>query len=49
MGEVIFHLAWDDCGLVVAKETLPGNRRAIKVYFATVGVVHLIEQSQDVY
>lgn len=49
VGEVIFHLAWDDCGLVVAKETLPGNRRAIKVYFATVGVVHLIEQSQDVY
>jgi hypothetical protein len=49
VGEVIFHLAWDDCGIVVAKETLPGNRRAIKVYFATVGVVHLIEQSQDVY
>jgi len=49
VGEVIFHLAWDDCGLVVAKETLPGNRRAIKVYFATVGVVHLIEQSRDVY
>jgi hypothetical protein len=49
VGEVIFHLAWDDCGLVVAKEALPGNRRGIKVYFATVGVVHLIEQSQDVY
>jgi hypothetical protein len=49
IGEVIFHLAWDDCGLVVAKETLPGNRRGIKVYFATVGVVHLIEQSQDGY
>jgi hypothetical protein len=48
-GEVIFHLAWDDCGLVIAKETMPGNRRAIKVYFASVGVVHLIEQSQDVY
>jgi hypothetical protein len=49
VGEVIFHLAWDDCGLVVAKETLPGARRAIKVYFATVGIAHLIEQSQDVY
>jgi hypothetical protein len=49
VGTVIFHLAWDDCGLVVAKEKLPGNRRAIKVYFATVGVAHLIEQSQDIY
>lgn len=49
VGEVIHHLAWDDCGLVIAKEALPGNRRAIKVYFASVGVVHLIEQSQDAF
>ena len=49
VGEVVHHLAWDDCGLVIAKEPLPGNRRAIKVYFASVGVVHLIEQSQDAF
>jgi hypothetical protein len=43
-GDVIHHLAWDDFGLVVGKEVLPGNRRVILVRFATAGTVRLIEQ-----
>jgi hypothetical protein len=43
-GDVIHHLAWDDFGLVVGKETLPGNRRVILVRFAAAGMVRLIEQ-----
>jgi len=43
-GDVIHHLAWDDYGLVVGKETLPGNRRVILVRFAAAGMVRLIEQ-----
>ena len=41
---MIHHLAWDDFGLVVGKEVLPGNRRVVKVRFTTAGTVHLIEQ-----
>ncbi|MDO9694041.1 MAG: hypothetical protein Q7W56_04870 [Candidatus Latescibacteria bacterium] len=44
VGDVIHHLAWDDFGLVVGKEVLPGNRRVVKVRFTTAGTVHLIEQ-----
>jgi hypothetical protein len=44
-GELVHHLAYDDVGLVVAKETLSGGRRAVKVYFEKAGVVHLIEQA----
>ena len=44
-GDVIHHLAWDDCGVVVAKESLPGNRRIVKVYFERAGIVRLIEQA----
>lgn len=45
VGQCIHHLAWDDCGVVVAKETLPGGRQVIKVYFEEAGVVRLIEQA----
>ena len=43
IGDLIHHLAWDDCGVVVDKETLPGNRQVAKVYFERIGVVRLIE------
>ena len=45
VGQCIHHLAWDDCGVVVAKEALPGKRMAIKVFFEEAGVVRLIEQA----
>jgi hypothetical protein len=45
VGQCVHHLAWDDCGVVVVKETLPGNRSIIKVYFETAGVVRLIEKA----
>jgi len=47
IGDVIHHLAWDDCGVVVAKETLPGNRRIVKVFFEKTGVVRLIEEDSS--
>ncbi len=46
-GEVVLHLAYDDVGIVVAKEQLPGGRKAVKVFFDGAGVVHLIEQAAD--
>ncbi len=45
VGQCVHHLAWDDCGVVVAKESLPGGRRGNKCYFATAGVVRLIEEA----
>ncbi len=45
VGQCLHHLAWDDCGVVVAKETLPGNRNIVKVYFETAGVIRLIEKA----
>ncbi|HPF69083.1 MAG TPA: hypothetical protein PLQ13_00315 [Candidatus Krumholzibacteria bacterium] len=42
VGQCVHHLAWDDCGVVVAKEALPGGRQVIKCYFAEAGVVRLI-------
>jgi hypothetical protein len=45
VGQCIHHLAWNDCGVVVAKEQLPGGRQVIKVYFEEAGVVRLIEQA----
>ncbi len=44
IGAVIHHLAWDDCGVVVDKEILPGNRHVVKVFFEKAGVVRLIEE-----
>ena len=46
-GDVIHHLAWDDYGVVVAKETLPGNRKVVLVKFAEAGTVRLIEQEGE--
>lgn len=46
VGQCLHHLAWDDCGVVVAKENLPGGREVIKVYFEEAGVVRLIEKAQ---
>ncbi len=44
-GDCILHLAWNDCGIVVGKEDLPGGRHVIKVFFSEAGVVRLIENS----
>ncbi len=43
VGQIVHHLAWDDYGLVMAKERLPGNRQVVKVRFANAGTVRLIE------
>lgn len=45
VGDCIMHLAWEDCGVVVAKEELPGGRQVIKCFFAEAGVVRLIENA----
>lgn len=45
IGQCIHHLAWDDCGIVVTKEKLPGNRQIIKAFFEGAGVVRLIENA----
>ncbi len=45
VGQCVNHLAWNDCGVVVAKENLPGGRKIIKCYFEGAGVVRLIEQA----
>lgn len=47
VGAVIRHLAWDDYGVVLAKEILPGNRHAVKVQFEKAGIVRLIEDSGE--
>jgi hypothetical protein len=44
---VVHHLAWDDYGIVVAKESLPGGRRIIKVFFDHAGTVRLIEEAPE--
>ncbi len=46
-GDLIHHLAWDDCGLVVGIESLPGNRQVVKVFFEKAGIVRLIIQDSD--
>jgi hypothetical protein len=45
VGQCIHHQAWEDCGVVVAKEKLPGGRQIIKCYFEEAGVVRLIEMA----
>jgi len=45
VGQCIHHLAWDDFGIVVAKEDLPGGRKVVKCYFGEAGVVRLIEEA----
>jgi hypothetical protein len=46
VGQCVLHLAWNDCGVVVGKEVLPGGRRVIKCWFQGAGVVRLIENTQ---
>jgi hypothetical protein len=43
LGDVVHHRGWNDFGVVVAKEELPGNRNVIRVRFAENGEVQLIE------
>lgn len=45
VGQCVHHLAWSDCGVVVAKESLPGGRHVIKCYFGEAGIVRLIEKA----
>ena len=45
VGQCIHHQAWEDCGIVLAKEDLPGGRQVIKCFFAEAGVVRLIEKA----
>jgi uncharacterized Zn finger protein (UPF0148 family) len=47
VGEVVHHRGWDDYGVVVAKEELPGKRSVIKVRFAKSGEIQLIEGASD--
>jgi hypothetical protein len=47
VGQCIHHLAWEDCGVVVAHETLPGGRRVIKCWFESAGVVRLIVEAPE--
>ena len=42
VGEAVHHLAWNDYGIVRATETLPGNRRIIRVRFVNAGEVQLL-------
>ena len=43
VGDVVHHRAWNDYGIVKATETLPGNRRIIRVRFVNAGEVQLLE------
>jgi hypothetical protein len=41
--DIIYHRSWNDYGKVVAKETLPGNRKTILVNFGHQGKIRLLE------
>lgn len=43
VGDVVHHRGWNDFGVVLAKQVLPGNRNVIRVRFAESGEVQLIE------
>jgi len=43
VGDVIHHRSWNDYGKIVAKETLPGNRKIILAQFLRQGKVKLLE------
>ena len=45
VGEVVHHRAWNDYGIVRATETLPGNRRIIRVRFVNAGEVQLLQDT----
>lgn len=41
--DIIYHRSWNDYGKVIAKETLPGNRKTIVVKFVGQGNIRLLE------
>lgn len=43
IGDIVYHRSWNDYGKVLAKETLPGNRKAIVVHFVNQGRIKLLE------
>lgn len=47
MDDVIHHRGWDDYGVVIGKEELPGNRHIIKVRFVEQGEIQLIEGASE--
>jgi hypothetical protein len=47
VGDVVHHRAWNDYGIVKATESLPGNRRIIRVRFVNAGEVQLLEGQES--
>ncbi|MBD3221958.1 hypothetical protein GF314_12025 [bacterium] len=47
VGDAVHHLAYDDIGVVVGFESIPGGRTVAKVFFEKAGVVRLIAQAAD--
>jgi hypothetical protein len=47
VGDAVHHLAYDDIGVVVGFESIPGGRTVAKVFFEKTGVVRLIAQAAD--
>ena len=43
IGDVVHHRSWNDYGKVIAKDTLPGNRKTVWVHFLRQGKVQLLE------
>jgi len=43
IGDIIYHRSWNDYGRVIAKETLPGDRKTIIVQFINQGKIRLLE------
>jgi len=41
--DIIYHRSWNDYGKVIARETLPGNRKTILVNFGHQGKIRLLE------
>jgi hypothetical protein len=41
--DIVYHRSWNDYGRVIAKETLPGNRKTIVVHFINQGKIRLLE------
>ena len=45
-GEVLHHRGWDDYGVVVSRDTLPGNRHTVRVRFIEHGEIQLIVNAE---
>lgn len=43
VGDVLYHRGWDDHGLVLEKQELPGGRGLLKVRFVEHGEMQLVE------